>query len=88
MRAEQAEVFDRLIEKAAEVVTMPFESAGREAYEAANAELLTRADRLVAVWNGQPPGGRARHGRRGVEARAAGIPVDVVWPAGAARMVG
>jgi integrase len=34
---------------------MPFESANRTAYEAANRELLKRTDNLVAVWDGTPP---------------------------------
>ncbi|MEU0445626.1 hypothetical protein [Streptomyces tendae] len=81
-----APLFDRLVEAAAEVVVLPYERAGRQAYEAANALLLERADRLVAVWNGEPPGGRGGGTADVVlAAREAGIPVDVVWPDGAAR---
>jgi hypothetical protein len=79
-------LFDGLIEAATEVVTMPFETANREAYEVANREVLARADRLVAVWDGTPPSGKGGGTADTVlEARAAGIPVDVVWPDGAAR---
>lgn len=86
VKPDHAPVFDRLIETAAEVVTMPYETAGRAAYEAANRELLKRADRLVAVWDGQPPSARgAGTADTVLEARAAGIPVDVLWPNGAAR---
>lgn len=86
VRPENAELFDRLTGAATEVVVMPFETANRTAYEAANGELLARADRLVAVWNGAPPGGKGGGTADVVvEARAAGLPVDVVWPAGAAR---
>ncbi|MFH8526832.1 hypothetical protein ACH4GE_00240 [Streptomyces tendae] len=81
-----APLFDRLVEAAAEVIVLPYERAGRQAYEAANALLLERADRLVAVWNGEPPGGRGGGTADVVlAARGAGIPVDVVWPDGAAR---
>ncbi|MGR8010418.1 hypothetical protein [Streptomyces hypolithicus] len=81
-----APVFDHLVEAAVEVVTLPYETANRAAYEAANAELLTRADRLVAVWDGTPPSGKGGGTADTVEgARAAGLPVDVVWPDGAAR---
>lgn len=84
-----AEVFDRLVAEAAEVVTMPNETADRRAYEDANRELLRRADRLVAVWDGLPPTGRGGGTADTVlEARAAGVPVDVVWPEGAARAGG
>jgi hypothetical protein len=84
---EHAPLFDRLIEAADEVLVMPFETAGREAYEAANRILLDRADRLIAVWNGHPPGGKGGGTADVVlEARAAGVPVDVVWPQGAGRV--
>lgn len=86
VKPDHAGLFDRLVDAAAEVLTMPHDTAGREAYEAANAVLLERADRLVAVWNGQPPGGKGGGTADVVvEARAAGVPVDVVWPEGAAR---
>jgi hypothetical protein len=86
VKPDHAPLFDRLVEAAEEVVVMPHETANRAAYEAANRELLGRADRLVAVWNGQPPGPKGGGTADVVvEARELGIPVDVVWPAGAAR---
>jgi hypothetical protein len=78
--------FDRLLSLAAEVVVMPFDSATEAAYEAANAELLKRAELLVAVWDG------VRNGRGGgtahmvAAALEAGLPVQIVWPATAARV--
>lgn len=86
VRPDHAPVFDRLVEAAEDVVVLPIETAGRQAYEAANSVLVERADRLVAVWDGTPPTGRGGGTADTVlEARAAGVPVDVVWPAGAAR---
>ncbi|WFB09471.1 hypothetical protein LRS74_22310 [Streptomyces sp. LX-29] len=86
VKPEHAATFDRLVAAAGDVLVMPHETANRQAYEAANAELLQRADRLVAVWNGQPPTGKGG-GTADVVlvAREAGIPVDVVWPEGASR---
>ncbi|MDT0306882.1 hypothetical protein RM780_07885 [Streptomyces sp. DSM 44917] len=81
---EFAATFDGLVEAAHEVVTMPVDRAGREAYEAAGKELLQRADRLVAVWDGRP-GGQGGTAHTVEAARAAQLPVDVIWPAGAAR---
>jgi len=89
VKPAHAATFDRLVGAAAEVVTMPHETANRTAYEAANRELLRRANRLVAVWNGTPPTGKGGGTADTVlEARAAGISVDVVWPEGAARLAG
>ncbi|MEW1723358.1 hypothetical protein [Streptomyces sp. NPDC093109] len=42
-------------------------------------------DRLVAVWNGEPPSGRGGGTSDVVGARRGGMPVDVVRPDGAAR---
>ncbi|MFI8984185.1 MULTISPECIES: hypothetical protein [Streptomyces] len=87
VRPEHAETFDRLVEAADEVLVMPHATANRQAYEAANAVLLERADRLVAVWNGQPPTGKGGGTADVVlQAREADIPVDVVWPDGASRL--
>jgi hypothetical protein len=86
VKPDHTELFDRLIEGASEVIVMPHATANRAAYEAANRAVLERADRLVAVWNGQPPGPKGGGTADVVaEARELGIPLDVVWPEGAAR---
>lgn len=86
VKPDHAPLFDRLVEAAEEVLVLPHETANRQAYEAANTVLIERADRLVAVWNGEPPSGKGGGTADTVlEAQAAGIPVDVVWPDGAAR---
>ncbi|GGY64387.1 hypothetical protein AB0M94_31735 [Streptomyces xanthochromogenes] len=87
--ADHAPAFDRLVDAASEVVVMPFDGAERQAYEAANTELIERADMLVAVWDGTPPSGQGGGTADTVqEARRAGVPVRVVWPEGAARVSG
>ncbi|WP_416964028.1 hypothetical protein [Streptomyces sp. Agncl-13] len=86
VKPDQARLFDHFVDTAEEVLVLPHRTANRQAYEAANTVLLQRADRLVAVWNGEPPTGKGGSTADTVlEARAAGIPVDVVWPDGAAR---
>ncbi|MFD5855617.1 hypothetical protein [Streptomyces chartreusis] len=86
VKPDHAPLFDHLVEAAEEVLVLSHETANRQAYEAANAVLIERADRLVAVWNGEPPTGKGGGTADTVlEAQAAGIPVDVVWPDGAAR---
>ena len=64
---------------------MPYKTAGREAYEEANEAVLGGIDRLVAVWDGQPSGGKGGTGDAVEAARGRGVPVDVVWPDGARR---
>ncbi|MFI1826160.1 hypothetical protein ACH41E_06835 [Streptomyces sp. NPDC020412] len=86
VKPDHAALFDRLVEAAEKVLVLPHEAANRQAYEAANAVLVERADRLVAVWNGEPPTGKGGGTADTVlDAQAAGVPVDVVWPEGAAR---
>ncbi|MFE7117842.1 hypothetical protein ACFU99_20740 [Streptomyces sp. NPDC057654] len=86
VKPDHADLFDRLVAAAYEVLVMPYDSANREAYEAANRQVLARADRLVAVWDGTPPSGKGGGTADVVvEAREKGLPVDVVWPAGASR---
>ncbi|MFD4432109.1 DUF4184 family protein [Nocardia sp. NPDC058497] len=76
--------FDNLLAQAHTVRVMDFDDAGRAAYEAANHILLEHCDRLIAVWDGD-------HGARGgtatvvALAHTRAIPVDIIWPPGAAR---
>ncbi|MFJ2607749.1 hypothetical protein ACIQOU_18295 [Streptomyces sp. NPDC091279] len=86
VKPDHAPTFDRLTAAATEVITLDHHTANRTAYEDANRHLLTHADRLVAVWNGEPPTGKGGGTADTViEARAAGVPVDVVWPHGTTR---
>ncbi|MGW2742452.1 hypothetical protein [Streptomyces sp. NPDC001450] len=86
VKPDHVDTFDRLTEAAAEVLVLNNETANRAAYEDADRTLLRRADRLVAVWDGTPPPGKGGGTADTVlEARDAGLPVDVVWPDGAAR---
>jgi hypothetical protein len=86
VKADHKETFGRLRDAASEVVVLDHEMANRSAYEDANRLLLERGDRLVAVWNGEPPSGKGGGTADTVlEAREAGLPVDVIWPDGAAR---
>ena len=84
IKPDHAPAFKRLASMA-DVVTMPYDTANRDAYEAANGELLKRADRLVAVWDGMPSTGKGGTADTVEQARQAGLPVDVVWPTGAKR---
>jgi hypothetical protein len=77
--------FDALLMRSALVRYMPHRTAGRAAYEAANEAVLGTIDRLFAVWDGQPSGGRGGTGDAVEAARGRGVPVEVIWPVGARR---
>jgi len=77
--------FEALIAGASDVQFMPFQTSGREAYMAASERLVTRSDRLLAVWDGKPSGGLGGTADVVAHARKVGVPVEVVWPTGARR---
>ncbi|HYQ61716.1 hypothetical protein [Actinophytocola sp.] len=77
--------FDALLDRAATVHTMPFPSSGPAAYMAASEHMLARIDSLLAVWDGRPAGGYGGTADVVSAARHRGLPVTVLWPAGAAR---
>jgi hypothetical protein len=77
--------FDRLEAAASQVTVLPYPQESLAAFEAANSELLRQADVLIAMWDraaSKKGGGTAA---AVAAARAAGIPVHVVWPPGAHR---
>jgi hypothetical protein len=82
---EHAARFDRLVNAASKVRVMPYATSSRDAYEAANQALLGLTDRLVAVWDGRAPVDKGGTAAVVASAKSRGIPVDIVWPAGAAR---
>jgi hypothetical protein len=85
VKPDNREEFETLIGQAANVHVLPFETSNRDAYAAANEDVLSGVDVLVAVWDGAPPDGKGGTGDTVELARARGIPVTVVWPDGAAR---
>lgn len=85
VKPDHAALFDRLAAAATEVLVLEHPTASRDAYQAANEVLIARADRLVAVWDGAPSNGKGGTADTVTLARDAGVPVDVVWPDGAAR---
>lgn len=82
---DYAHQFDELIDKAAEVRVLPFAEADPDAYEAANQQLVAVSDLVLAVWDGHFGGGKGSTASTVEYARAKGVPVEVIWPAGAQR---
>lgn len=85
VRPENLERFDGLLMRSTLVRYMPYRTAGRAAYEAANEAVLGGIDLLVAVWDGKPSGGQGGTGDAVTAARTRGVPVEVLWPVGARR---
>ncbi|MEU8133200.1 hypothetical protein [Streptodolium elevatio] len=79
------EDFDALITRAAEIQTMPYATANRDAYTAANEALVTQCDEMFAVWDSGPSGGKGGTADVVEYARSLGKPVHVLWPDGAQR---
>ncbi|MFD0741974.1 hypothetical protein ACFQ1L_08855 [Phytohabitans flavus] len=78
--------FDHFLSKAIQVATMPFRYSNRQAFRAASEELLRRSDVLFAVWDGEPSRQLGDTADVVAVARDLGVPVVVVWPAGAQRL--
>ena len=85
VKPDNLTAFDALITEASDVRYMPFETSGRDAYMAASEALVTRSDRLLAVWDGKPSGGHGGTADVVAHARHLGVPVKVIWPTGTRR---
>jgi hypothetical protein len=85
VKPDHAPQFDELVHQAAKVHVLPFSEANRDAYEAANETLLASSDRLFAVWDGQGGVDKGSTASVVVEARERELPVEIIWPEGAAR---
>ncbi|HVW41175.1 MAG TPA: hypothetical protein VHC18_07480 [Amycolatopsis sp.] len=78
--------FDDLLGRASSVRTMPYGTSDGEAYMAASEVVLSRSERVLAVWDGAPSAGYGGTADVVAEARRRHLPVTVVWPAGAERV--
>lgn len=85
VKPDNAAEFDRLIASAAAVHTMPLPTSNREACLAASEHVMANVTQLIAVWDGNPPDGAGGTGDVVRTARERGLPVTVIWPAGASR---
>ncbi len=64
---------------------LPFDPLDRDACVSADERLVSSCSRLLAVWDGSPSSGQDATAHMVAYARARGIAVEIVWPAGAAR---
>lgn len=85
VKRDHAATFDHLVAQASTVITLPFEHANRDAYEAANEQLLTSCDGLIAVWDGRPAADKGGTAAVVESAQERRLWVNIAWPQGAAR---
>ncbi|MFF4604796.1 hypothetical protein ACFY12_18950 [Streptomyces sp. NPDC001339] len=64
---------------------LTYDPADRDACVGADERMIATCGRLLAVWDGSPSNGDDATAHLVAFARGRGIPVDVVWPAGATR---
>lgn len=82
---DDAPQFDQLLKQAAEVKTMPFDTADQDAYAAANEAILNSVDQLVAIWDGSHSANKGGTACAVEAARSHGMAVTVIWPEGTTR---
>lgn len=77
--------YDKLFSQAASVHRCDYQESTADAHMDASMFMVSKADRLFAVWDGQPA--RSYGGTADVVAyaRDKGVPVTVIWPPGAHR---
>ncbi|MER7667008.1 hypothetical protein ABTY61_00900 [Kitasatospora sp. NPDC096128] len=83
--AEALTRYRALLDLSTDVRTLPFAEPGEDAYLAAGYEVVDRCDLLLAVWDGQPAGGKGGTADAVAYARRKGVAVHVIWPSGARR---
>jgi hypothetical protein len=77
--------YDKLVGSASVVHRCPHRESTSEAHMDASRFMVDHADRLIAVWDGEPA--RSYGGTADVVtyAREKSVPVSIVWPEGASR---
>ena len=83
--ANSVGAYDELLARATCVRRLPYVESTSEAHMAAGQLVVEGADLLVAVWDGRPARGVGGTSDVVAYARSRGVPVEVIWPAGASR---
>jgi hypothetical protein len=83
--AEHHPSYDELINRAVEVIRLEHRESTSEAHMDASMCMLSRADQLLAVWDGKPARGYGGTADIVDAAKERGTPVTVIWPEGAHR---
>nr|WP_219905315.1 hypothetical protein [Actinopolyspora mortivallis] len=78
-------VYDALLARASEVVRLSHVESTSQAHMEASLEMLSRADRLLAVWDGKPARGFGGTADIVKAAEERELHTTVIWPQGARR---
>lgn len=78
-------LYDSLLERASEIVALDHVESDSESHMDASLRMLDLADKLIAVWDGQPARGFGGTADVVSAANDKNVPVTVVWPPGATR---
>jgi hypothetical protein len=82
---EHHPTYDALMDRATKITRLDHVESSTDAHMDASLRMLTEADELVAVWDGQPARGYGGTADVVKAARDKGVPVTIVWPEGAIR---
>jgi len=74
-----------LVATAKTVIQLDYPEPAEAAYWAAGKRIVSESDTMIAVWDGKPAGGLGGTADVVTFAHEQGTPVEVVWPAQAAR---
>jgi hypothetical protein len=77
--------YDALLARAMTVHRLPFTESTSESHMVASEFMIDNAGELWAVWDGEPARGYGGTADVVAYARDKGVPVQVIWPAGAQR---
>lgn len=83
--ADHHATYDALLAKAARVIALDRVESNSDAHMEASLRMLGEADELFAVWDGLPARGYGGTADVVNAARGRGMPITVLWPAGAER---
>jgi hypothetical protein len=77
--------YDELYSQASHVEALEHTDSTEHAHMEAGKAVVDRSGLLVAVWDGQPSRGLGGTADVVAYARQRGVPVEIIWPAGATR---
>lgn len=82
---EHHSTYDALLDEAADVIRLDHQASDSQAHMDASLRMISKADELLAVWDGKPARGYGGTADIVDAARDRNLPTTVIWPEGATR---